>query len=81
MTNLSQTIIDETRQIIEQKGVLCPDITLSTLFLQDLPMDSLDLATLIVSLEISTGLDPFRDGFKTFHNVGQLIELYDSASA
>jgi acyl carrier protein len=81
MTNLSQTIIDETRQIIEQKGVLCPDITLATLFLQDLPMDSLDLATLIVSLEISTGLDPFRDGFKTFHNVGQLIELYDSASA
>jgi acyl carrier protein len=46
-----------------------------------LPMDSLDLATLIVILEINTGLDPFREGFKTFHNVGQLIELYESASA
>jgi acyl carrier protein len=81
MTNLSQTIIDETRQVIEQKGVSCPDITFDTLFLQDLPMDSLDLATLIVSLEINTGLDPFREGFKAFHNVGQLIELYESASA
>ena len=81
MTNLSQTIIDETRQIIEQKGASCPDITADTQFLQDLPMDSLDLATLIVSLEINTGLDPFREGFKTFHNVGQLIKLYESASA
>jgi acyl carrier protein len=81
MTNLSQTIIDETRQVIEQKGISCPDITLDTSFLQDLPMDSLDLATLIVSLEINTGIDPFREGFKTFHNVGQLVELYESASA
>ena len=81
MTNLFQTIIDETRQIIEQKGVSCPNITADTQFLLDLPMDSLDLATLIVSLEINTGLDPFREGFKTFHNVGQLIELYESASA
>ncbi|MBO1256011.1 hypothetical protein J3L16_09970 [Alteromonas sp. 5E99-2] len=78
MSNILQFIVDETRQILLQKGETVTDITLETEFLTDLPMDSLDLATLIVSLEMHTGLDPFRSGFKTFYNVGQLVELYES---
>jgi acyl carrier protein len=78
MSNILQTIIDETKQILAQKGQRDNEITVDTVFLTDLPMDSLDLATLIVSLEINTGLDPFRTGFKTFHSVGQLVELYES---
>ncbi|PTA50812.1 hypothetical protein C9I43_09980 [Shewanella morhuae] len=77
MTNLTTIIIEETRRIIETKGETCPDILLNYHFLNDLPMDSLDLATLIVSLEMSTGLDPFREGFKSFHTVGELIHLYE----
>ncbi|MBI1674474.1 MULTISPECIES: phosphopantetheine-binding protein [unclassified Shewanella] len=77
MKNLNTTIIDETRRIIEAKGEICPNISLNNHFLNDLPMDSLDLATLIVSLEMSTGIDPFREGFKTFHTVGELINLYE----
>lgn len=81
MKNLKNLIIEETRKIITEKGVDCPTITLNSEFLNDLPMDSLDLATLIVSLEISTGLDPFRDGFKTFHTVDELINLYTEANS
>jgi len=80
MSNLSDIIINETRQVIESKGETCPLITMTSEFLADLPMDSLDLATLIVSLELTTGIDPFRDGFKTFHNVGELISLYEGAA-
>lgn len=78
MSDISQTIIKETRQVIEQKGEQCPDITLESEFLKDLPMDSLDLATLVVSLEMETGLDPFREGFKTFYTVKELAHLYEN---
>lgn len=79
MSNLADIIFNETRQIIENKGEACPEITVESKFLVDLPMDSLDLATLIVSLEFTTGIDPFRDGFKTFHSIAELIALYEGA--
>jgi acyl carrier protein len=78
MTQILELIISETQHIITNKGNLCPAIDAKTHFLNDLPMDSLDLATLIVSLEDSTQRDPFRDGFKSFHTVGELAELYES---
>ncbi|WP_413736082.1 hypothetical protein [Shewanella sp. BJSY2023SW005] len=80
MSKIADIIMNETRQLIENKGETCPDFDLSAKFLSDLPMDSLDLATLIVSLELNTGIDPFRDGFKQFHSVAELIALYESAS-
>lgn len=81
MKDIKNLIIEETRRVIAEKGTDCPSITLESEFLNDLPMDSLDLATLIVSLEISTGLDPFREGFKTFHTVGELISLYTGSNS
>ena len=42
----------------------------------DLPLDSLDLAAIVVELEGATGRDPFRDGFINFRTVGQLASLY-----
>lgn len=80
MSNIRELIFSETKNIISNKGIDCPEIKLDSQFLTDLPMDSLDLATLIVSLEMTLNLDPFRDGFKVFHSVGQLIELYEKAS-
>ena len=81
MNNLAEIILNETKHIIENKGEKCPEIHLDSAFLSDLPMDSLDLATLIVSLELTTGIDPFRDGFKSFHSVADLIKLYQGAVA
>ena len=78
MKSISETIIAETRKIIEEKEEKSPDITSSTHFMRDLPMDSLDLATLVVTMEMLTGTDPFREGFKTFHTVEELTALYEA---
>ena len=42
----------------------------------DLPIDSLDLAALVVELEQVTGRDPFQAGFIDFRTVGELSRLY-----
>lgn len=47
----------------------------------DLPVDSLDLAAVVVQLEEMSGYDPFRDGFIEFRTVGELAALYSAAPA
>jgi acyl carrier protein len=42
----------------------------------ELPVDSLDLAAVVVQLEEMTGCDPFKDGFIEFQTVGELASLY-----
>jgi acyl carrier protein len=39
-------------------------------------IDSLDLATIVVELEGTTGKDPFAAGFIGFSTVGELADLY-----
>lgn len=57
-------------------------ITADTVFLGGaLPLDSLDLATLIVVLESRTGHDPFRAGFRHFTTAGELAALYAAPPA
>jgi acyl carrier protein len=59
------------------KGSRMPLVSPSTRLLGgDLPIDSLDLATLIVELEEVTGTDPFRAGLVDFRTVGELCQLY-----
>jgi acyl carrier protein len=41
-----------------------------------LPIDSLDLAAIVVTLTEVTGKDPFADGFIEFRTLGQLAKLY-----
>jgi len=62
---------------IRDKGLEAPAVTAGTRLLGgDLPIDSLDLATVVVELEERTGRDPFRDGFVTFQTAGELAALY-----
>lgn len=74
---LLDLIIEEVGRILRDKGEAVPPISADTVFLDgELPMDSLDLATLIVVLEGRTGRDPFRAGFRRFTTVGELAALY-----
>jgi hypothetical protein len=41
-----------------------------------LPIDSLDLAGLVVEMELLTGTDPFADGFINFNTIGEFAALY-----
>ena len=44
-----------------------------------LPIDSLDLAGIVVQLEQATGHDPFQSGFINLRTVGELARLYSAA--
>ena len=48
----------------------------TTLLGGNLPIDSLDLAALVVELEQITGRDPFQTGFTDFRTAGELSRLY-----
>jgi acyl carrier protein len=43
-----------------------------------LPIDSLDLAQLVLELQKSTGKDPFANGFVNFESAGELSRLFGS---
>lgn len=83
-------ITEEVGRILRDKteaeapcgGAEQPCVTADTVFLGGaLPLDSLDLATLIVVLESRTGHDPFRAGFRHFTTAGELAALYAEAPA
>lgn len=64
-------------EIAAAKGASAPKIAADTpLFEGQLPIDSLDLAGLVVELETTTGVEPFRDGLIDFHTVGELAALF-----
>jgi acyl carrier protein len=74
-------VLDRLREIIattaKSKGASVPCITADTVLLGGgLPLDSLDLAGLVVELENATGIDPFREGFVNFRTAGELARLY-----
>jgi acyl carrier protein len=65
------------REIAATKGAKMKPIAADTpLFEGVLPIDSLDLAALVVELEVTTGLEPFREGLVEFHTVGDLAALF-----
>lgn len=74
-------IAEELGRIAADKGEVLPPLSPDTVFLNgELPIDSLDLATLLVVLEQRTGQDPFREGFRQFTTVGELASLYTVAA-
>ena len=71
------SIVAIVSRVIEDKGDKPVEISANTVFLGgQLPIDSLDLATIVVELEAVTGHDPFKDGFIEFRTVDELAALY-----
>jgi acyl carrier protein len=63
--------------IAQAKGLARPKVDESTRLLGGgLPIDSLDLASLLVQLQEATDYDPFQAGFIEFRTVGELARLY-----
>jgi acyl carrier protein len=80
LIELRELVLAEISEIRVTKGLA--DILIgpeSVLLSDDLGLDSLDLATLIVSLQEKTQLDPFRSGFIMFRTVGELVDLFSAA--
>ena len=63
--------------IAASKGLSAPAVDADTILLGGgLPIDSLDLASLVVELETFAGYDPFKAGFVNFRTAGELARLY-----
>lgn len=72
-----EMIQQELTQVLVEKGAVAPIIEADTPLLNGpLDIDSLDLATLVVTLEEKTGLTPFAGGFVLFHTAGELAKLF-----
>lgn len=79
--DMSQLIVESLRDFLAEKDLPIPaTLGLDSVFLQgDLPMDSLDLAVFLLVLEEKTGSDPFRDGFRSFTTVADLVAIYSAS--
>lgn len=66
--------------VVRERGEEPPAIDADTPLLRGpIPIDSLDLAVIVVELEKLTGKDPFQGGFINFQTAGELAALYVDA--
>ncbi len=64
-------------QILDGKGITRVVLTEDMVLLDgSLPIDSLDLAEIVLELQSVTGSDPFELGFTEFRTVGELASLF-----
>ena len=69
-------------QLRENKGAKPIAMQEGTSLLRgDAGFDSLDLAALVVELEVTTGCDPFKQGFVDFDTAGELADLFAGTEA
>jgi acyl carrier protein len=73
-----QSVIETTlNQILDGKGDARVTLHGDTELLDGaLPIDSLDLAQIVLELQSLTGRDPFEAGFIEFRTVGELAALF-----
>lgn len=76
-----KSVIEETiRRIVVERGGAPGEMSGDTALLGGaVPIDSLDLATIVVELEGQFGVDPFKEGFIEFKTIDELAALYVAA--
>jgi acyl carrier protein len=74
---LINAITEILGRIAQSKGSTLPKVGAGTRLLGGgLPIDSLDLAQLVVELVDVTDYDPFESGFVDFRTIGELAKLF-----
>lgn len=75
-----ELVLSELQSIRLSKGLAPIHIDDKSILLGgELGLDSLDLATLVVTLEELTGMSPFSAGFVMFKTVGDLSALFSKS--
>ena len=69
---------DAIRRVLQESGREVPEMTDDATFAETLKLDSLDLAVMVVALETSLKVDPFRNGAAPVRTVGELVRLYEA---
>ena len=74
---LTKTIIQVIQEVLNEKGVAPPALTLDSKIDQSLGLESLDWAAVVAILEEKTQVDPFQQGLgQDLHTLGDLVALY-----
>jgi hypothetical protein len=64
---------------LSARGQDVPLLEEKTLLLDgNLPMDSLELAAVVIGMSEISGKDPFASGFVQFQTLGELAQLYSA---
>ncbi|MCP4193546.1 MAG: acyl carrier protein [Planctomycetaceae bacterium] len=74
--DIKKTISGVINRILTDSGRDVREISDDDTFMDTIGLDSLDLAVMVVGLEQSLGVDPFREGAQAVQTVGELVELY-----
>jgi len=75
--HMQDLIIHLIEEVIKEHAYPQTPLTSHTHILTETPLDSLDLAIIVVKLEEKTGKDPFKSGFIPFATIEELAKLYE----
>jgi acyl carrier protein len=74
---IRQAVTEALAETIRNAGREAPDVIFDSHSLSDdLQLDSLDFAVVVVQLEQRLGMDPFRQAGGSIRTVGELVERY-----
>ncbi len=74
--SIRDVVLQAIQRVLSDSGRCVPELTDSTSFRDTIKLDSLDFAVVVVQLEQSLGVDPFRAGARPVQTVGEFIQLY-----
>ncbi len=77
--SIRDNIVETINRVRTDSGREALEVKDTDALMGEAGLDSLDLAVLVVSLEKSLGVDPFRDGSATARTVGELVAVYAKA--
>jgi acyl carrier protein len=75
--NVRETIADTINRVLTDTGRPRRQFDDQDTLTGTIGLDSLDLAVMVVALEQSLGVDPFREGAAPVQSFGELVRLYD----
>lgn len=81
-SNKTRLVVENViRNVLRDAGREVPPLTDDALLSDQLRLDSLDFAVVVVGLEREIGVDPFRTASPRIRTFGELVRLYEEASS
>lgn len=74
---MNELVMDTIREVMVENQKAVTELKPETQILAETSLDSLDLAIVVVKMELKTGKDPFKVGFIFFNTVQELAKLYE----
>ena len=78
---IRQTIVSVINKVRTDSGRDAIEPSDDDVLTVEMGLDSIDLAQLVVAIEKELGVDPFRDGSTRARTLGELVAVYEKATA